>query len=354
MKFNYTALALLSVLTTSAYAQSSVNIYGIVDLSIRRASGLTDFAPNGGSWTGLSSGVDSTSRLGFRIKEDLGGGLSALAQLESGYNFDSGTTVSSTIFFDRQSWVGLGSPWGTVTAGRQTSLLADAISPIDPLGMRLASFNPSINVAALSQHGLGIGFGPSGSTTASYRLNNSIKYAAELSGVTLRLMHGFGEVVDNNAALSSNGIGAGYKIGGLVLSAAYQTFKNSTDLLTLRGSVLGAAYTFGDFRVAGIYGRSRGETSATARTDFTTLGLGGTMPLTKEIDFTLAHYKVERERTGRTEDGYSRSVAFAEYKFSKRTTAYLEADHTRWRSGFQGAGNRSRGTGFGGGVRHTF
>jgi predicted porin len=277
-----------------------------------------------------------------------------LAQLESGYNFDSGTNASSTIFFDRQSWVGLGSPWGTVTAGRQTSLLADAISPIDPLGMRLASFNPSINVAALSQHGLGIAFGATGSTTASYRLNNSVKYAADFGGATLRLMHGFGEVADDHGALSSNGIGAGYKIGGLVLSAAHQTFKNTTDLLTLRGSVLGAAYTLGDFRVAGIYGRSRGETSATARTDFTTLGLGGSMPLTQEIDFTLAHYKVERERTGRTEDGYSRSVAFAEYKLSRRTTAYLEADHTRWRSGFQGAGNRSRATGFGGGVRHTF
>ncbi|KQP13123.1 porin [Pseudorhodoferax sp. Leaf267] len=339
----------------SAQAQSSVRLYGIVDLSVRRANGLNEFAPSPTSATVMSSGLNNTSRWGLRIQEDLGGGLSAQAQLESGINAKTGAPASSTIYFDRQSWVGLGSAWGLVSLGRQTTLLADAVSPIDPLGMRLASFNPSINTAALSQHQLGVGFGASGSATGSYRLNNSIKYSGEFAGVSVKLMHSLGEVATNSDAANSTGVGLGYKLGALQLSAAHQSFRNNDDTLGLRGVVLGAAWVFdGGARLAGIYGRSRAETSATARTAQRTLGLGATVPATGLVDVTLAHYRVARERSARAGDGYGRTVAFAEYKLSKRSVAYAEADHTRWQGGFQGAANKQKATGVSAGIRHSF
>ena len=351
-----TALATLCVLAVQpAQAQSSVRLYGLVDLSVRRASGLAEFTPSAASATVMSSGLNNTSRWGIRVQEDLGDGLSAQAHLESGINAKTGAPASSTMYFDRQSWLGVGSRWGLVSLGRQTTLLADAISPIDPLGMRLASFNPSINVAALSQHQLGVGFGASGSNTGSYRLNNSIKYSGEFAGVSVKLMHSLGEVAGNGDAADSTGVGLGYKLGKLQLSAAHQRFRNNDDTLGLRGTVLGAAYTLeGGIRIAGIYGRSQAETSATARTDMRTLGLGATVPAGAQIDLTLAHYRVSRERSARADDGYGRTVAFAEYKLSKRSVAYVEADHTRWQGNFQGVANKQKATGVSVGMRHSF
>lgn len=347
--------ALCALAADSALAQSSARLYGIVDLSLRRANGLAEFTPSPTSSTNMSSGANSTSRWGLRILEDLGDGFSAQAQLESGINAKTGAPISSTIYFDRQSWVGLGSRWGLVSMGRQTSLLADAVSPIDPLGMRLASFNPSINVAALSQHQLGVGFGASGSATASYRLNNSVKYTGEVAGVNVRVMHSFGDVAGNGDASDSTGLGLGYKVGRLQLSAAHQRFRNNDDTLGLHGSVLGAAYTLaGGTRLAGVFGRSSAETSATARTSMRTLGLGATVPLGGLVDLTLAHYRVDRERSARADDGYGRTVAFAEYKLSRRSVVYAEADHTRWHGGFQGAANKAKATGVSLGLRHSF
>ena len=200
------SLCLLAAAGACAQEQGSVRLYGIVDLAVRRASGLTEFTPSNASTTTMVSGLNNTSRWGIRIQEDLGGGLSAQAQLETGINAKNGTTASSTAYFDRQSWVGLGSSLGLISLGRQTTLLADAVSPVDPLGMRLASFNPSINVAALSQHQLGVGFGETGSSSGSYRLNNSVKYSGEFNGFNLRLMHGFGEVTGNSGASTSTGV----------------------------------------------------------------------------------------------------------------------------------------------------
>ena len=354
--FTPVAVATLCMLAAhGAQAQSSVRLYGIVDVSVRQSSGLSEFTPSNLSTTAVVSGVNNTSRWGLRVQEDLGHGLNAQAQLESGIAADTGAQASSTMLFDRQSWVGLGSRWGLVSLGRQTTLLADAVSPIDPLGMRLASFNPGINVAALSQHQLGVGYGASGSATGSYRLNNSIKYSGDFGGFQLRLMHGVGEVAGNSGAYSSNGVGLGYKVGGLQVTAAYQGFRNADDTLGLRGHVLGAAYTLdGGIRVAGIFAQSRADTSATARTKMRTLGLGATVPVGAKVDLTLAHYDVSRERSARADDGYGRTAAFAEYKLSKRSVAYVEVDHTRWQGGFQGAANKARATGFSVGMKHSF
>ena len=87
-----------------AWAQSSVTVFGIVDLALRRVS-------NDGvdSLTSMASGGNATSRLGFRGVEDLGGGLSARFHLEHGLLADSGTAAVANTFWDRGAWGGLGS-----------------------------------------------------------------------------------------------------------------------------------------------------------------------------------------------------------------------------------------------------
>lgn len=212
-QFNKSVLAIgLLCVAGATQAQSSVTMYGVADLGARRASGLDAAnAASAGDANSLGSGINTTSRLGFRGTEDLGGGLKAIFNLESGWNLDAGTPNSK--FFDRASWVGLQGGWGTLSLGRQTTVVADALSGTDPLGNRFAGFNPNIQVAALSAHRLGTEYGPSGSTSGTFRLDNAIKYTGRFNGLTVRAMHGLGEQSDSSSALSGSGVGLAYEGG---------------------------------------------------------------------------------------------------------------------------------------------
>lgn len=350
-----TAAACLALMGTCAMAQTSnVTIYGIMDLGVRHATGLTAaHAPAAASTDSVGSGINTTSRWGFRGTEDLGGGMAAVFNLESGLNADVGAPANSSKFFDRASWVGLQSGWGTVALGRQTTLLADAISPVDPLGMRFASFNPNIGVTALSQHGLGIEYGSAGSNSGSYRLDNSIKYTGRWGAWTGRAMLGMGEVAGSSSARASRGLGLGYGADGLAVSGAYQTFKDA-NRRDLDATSLGAAYQWGAWRLSANAGRSKAETATGKFTVQRVLSAGATWAATSQVDLVATYYKVDRSRTGLADDGYGRWVGFAEYKLSRRTKLYAELDRTQWRRGYQGAANKASATGISAGLMHTF
>lgn len=348
-------LVSLAIAPLSALAQSSLTIYGIADTGVRYTSGLT--ASNAASPTSsaaVSSGVNTTSRVGFRGREELGGGLYALINLETGLNLDTGTPISSNKFFDRASIVGLGGGWGQVTAGRQTNLLADAISPVDPAGMRFASFNPNIATAALSNHGLGVEYGSAGSTTGSYRLDNSLKYTGRFSGLTARAMYSFGETAQGGATRSSTGAGLAYGTPTWTVSGAYQRFQTA-DQWALKAATLGASYQWERLRFALNTARSEAQTSASSsHTVQRVHSVGVTWSPHHILDLTASLYRVERERSGRVPDGYHRALLFAEYKLSRRSKLYGELDRTRWSGRFQGGQNKEAATGITAGLVHSF
>ncbi len=158
-------------------------------------------APSAASASSVVSGVNNTSRFGLRDREDLGGGLHAL------FNLETGSPANANKFFDRAATVGLDGDWGQVTAGRQTNLLADAISPADPVGMQFAAFNPNLATAASSSHGLGVEYGAAGSSSDSYQLDNALKYTGRFGPLTARAMYSFGE----NTGLDRTQWRAGYQ-----------------------------------------------------------------------------------------------------------------------------------------------
>ena len=119
--------------------------------------------------------LGSTSRWGIRGVEDLGGGLRATFNLESGINADTGASANAVTYFDRASTVGLAGAWGGVTLGRQNTILADSAGSVDPIGLRFAGLNPNIQNVSLTGHQLGVEYGTTGSTGASNRVNNSVK-----------------------------------------------------------------------------------------------------------------------------------------------------------------------------------
>src|SRR5471032_3343779 len=121
MKLKKTSVAVLTLGTFAGavHAQSSVTLYGVVDEGIlinNNVKGLHQYA--------LSQA--SSSRWGFRGTEDLGGGLSAIFNLENGFTASTGALGQGGLEFGRKAFVGLSSSqWGTLTAGRQFSVSND-------------------------------------------------------------------------------------------------------------------------------------------------------------------------------------------------------------------------------------
>src|ERR1700712_1060327 len=140
MKKSLLALAVLGAFAGAASAQSSVTLFGVVDLSANDIK-------NGNAHTqSLHS-----NRLGFRGIEDLGGGLKAGFWLEAAMSNENGTVgggngipapSNGSSIFNRRSTVSLFSPWGEIRAGRDYdasfwNLVYDDVNGANGLGQGL-------------------------------------------------------------------------------------------------------------------------------------------------------------------------------------------------------------------------
>lgn len=358
MKKKNIALALLATGCAAgpalAQSSSSVSLYGIIDVSVRAQSGLSGAnAPAGGSMGSVNSGVGPTSRWGIRGSEDLGGGLRAIFNLESTLGADVGGIGGVAGTFDRAAIVGLAGHWGAVTAGRQNTLISDSVGLVDPIALRFAGLNPNIQVTSLTGHGLNNEWGATNTKVGSNRVNNSIKYSGSFGGLTARAMYSFGETGVSASRLDTRGLGLDWRQDDLVLTSAYTQFHDASGR-TLDAANIGGAWSRGDLRLMLNYGRNKAETSDTAKTTNKILALGARYAVTPVIGLNGGYYKVDRERTGQGDDGFQRLIGFVDYQLSKRTSLFLELDTTKWKNGYQGAGNKTRASGISLGITHNF
>ena len=145
MKKSLLALAVLGAFAGVASAQSTVTLFGVVDVNARSVK-------NDGAGTRKTLSTDgiNSSRLGFRGTEDLGGGLSANFWLEGGLQPDDGTT--SKLDFRRRSYVGLKGGFGEVQAGREYTPTFWNTTIFDPFGTNGvgSSINITHNVGQLT------------------------------------------------------------------------------------------------------------------------------------------------------------------------------------------------------------
>lgn len=131
------AVAVAGVLTApAAFAQSSnVELYGRANI------GIDNYRATGGTNPNLDREsrvriFDNASRVGLRGTEDLGGGLKAIFQFESGVNVDNGSNTgqsgsvnsSSGFWTSRDSYAGLAGNWGQVTFGKQSIYWANGLN----------------------------------------------------------------------------------------------------------------------------------------------------------------------------------------------------------------------------------
>lgn len=107
-------------LVCAAQAQGAVEVYGLVDVSVKYVNNLA-----GARRVAQDSGDQQGPRLGFRGAEDLGDGLRALFVLESGIGLDTGSFAQGGLAFGRQAYVGVGSALGELSLGRQYDFMAE-------------------------------------------------------------------------------------------------------------------------------------------------------------------------------------------------------------------------------------
>ncbi|MEK6347371.1 MAG: porin [Burkholderia sp.] len=189
--------------TGAAYAQSSVTLYGIVSDSLAYLSNEAGHA----NWKTIS-GMAQNNRLGFRVLENLGGGLSAVATLENGFDVNTGKFGQGGRMFGRQAFVGLSSKqYGTLTAGRQYDVLWDYLDRIEPQALA---------------PGLATSVGSNDNIEGKFRYSNSLKYKSpEWRGLGFEAMYAFSNKAGDfqqNRAVSA---GVNYTLGNQRYALVY-------------------------------------------------------------------------------------------------------------------------------------
>jgi predicted porin len=212
-----TACAALLASASSAFAQSSVQLYGQVDEWV----GAQKF-PDGKSAAQVSGGGMSTSYWGLKGAEDLGNGYKAIFALEGFFLAQNGQygRFTGDTMFSRNAYVGVESPYGTVTAGRLTT----------PLFVSTILFNPFVDSYQFSpmvwHTYLGLGTFPTYSTdmgvTGDSGWSNAVSYSSpNFNGLTAQAMYALGNTAGENGAKKWSGQVL-YFHGPFAATAVYQ------------------------------------------------------------------------------------------------------------------------------------
>ncbi len=306
MKKSLIALAVLAA-SGAAMAQSSVTMYGVADLSLAKANGVSAQMSGNGVMN------NGNSRLGVRGVEDLGGGLKASFNFEQGINAESGATDAAT--WQRAAWLALSGGFGRFQMGR-------TLTP-SFWGVAAWELTGTANYSAVANQ-----FGFAGGPT---RNNSVFMYTTpNMGGFSGTL--GYIAKPDNggNAKVDANLI---YANGPLAVALSYNKVNSQP-----KGLALGAAYDFGMFKLAGSLQDAPGASKG-----FT---IGGTVPV-GPVALTL---DIARENgTGMKNTDF---LVEAKYALSKRTFAYA----AYYKDGDAGGGVYKTGAknSLGLGVRHNF
>lgn len=352
MKKSLIAMAVLAA-SGAAMAQSSVTLFGVMDAAVTHGSG--DVANK----TQLSSGGLTSSRLGFRGVEDLGGGLKAGFHLEAGVNADNGSASATSannqsnlasnggLTFNRRSTVSLMGNFGEVRLGRDYTPQYLSQIAFDPFG--------TVGVGAIAN----IQAAPA--YTTSQRASNSVAYhAPKMGGFYGTAMYHMGENVKNGAATEKDGNGMGFRVGyaqgPIDVALAYSESKNRAldDIKTFN---VGGSYNLGVAKIMAQYNEDkRGLATVPDGKGFL---IGGLVPMgAGEVRVSYSTYK--HDNAVGLDPKVSKFALGYVHNLSKRTALYGSYAHLTNKNGASfalggavGAANQSS-NGFDFGVKHSF
>ncbi|WP_250511491.1 porin [Caballeronia sp. GACF4] len=358
MKKTLVVASLPLVFSAAANAQSSVTLYGLIDVGIV----YTNNAASQKQWL-MSSGNIQGSRWGLRGAEDLGGGLKAIFVLENGFSIASGRLGQGGDEFGRQAYVGLQSARaGTVTFGRQYDSIAD--------------FTGVFEVADQWSPFYGAHPGDLDNMNNTNRVNNTVKFKSlTYGGFSFGGMYSLGGVAGQFNRNQVWSLGAGYGNGPLTAGIAYVNVKdpnfsyfgnNSTSSATASNMTAsrvysgyasaktqeiwtaGAAYAFGGATVGATYSNTQFKDIGTLA-GLPATGAGGdakfhNVEVNFKYQFTpalLAGAAYDYTKGYGVNDAkYHQGVIGLDYFLSKRTDVYADAIYQH-ATGTDSTGNKA-------------
>lgn len=329
MKKSLIALAALTAFAGAASAQSSVTLFGIVDVNVRTVDN-----DQVGTRTTLSQDGIASSRLGVRGVEDLGGGLRAGFWLEGAINPDTGTPGGQT--WQRRSTVSLMGGFGEIRLGRDYTPSFWNHTVFDPFGTNGVGSQTNMQTVAGSP------------ATTLVRANNTIGYfLPAMGGLYGQVQMAF----DEGATPGNEYLGGriGYAAGPVNVAGSYAMTKGmgANDLEVMN---FGASFNMGFMTLMGQFHEYKfGNNKQHTYLVGANVKLG---PGTLKASYNMS-------------DKYREAQQFAVgyvYDMSKRTALYgtfAMIDNDSGSSfvipgGKTNGGNGFESTGFEFGVRHSF
>ena len=334
---------LFSVCAACALAQSHVSLYGSLGLAVRYK---TSASPQGAhSWT-VGPSPNAAGIWGVYGTEDLGDGMKAHFNLESGFYAETGTLAYSGLGWGRESMVGLTTPYGRVDLGR-LQLQGTAAEPLlmaDPTragGSFAETLWPGLYTGA--------------------RFNEALRYRARVGPIFGSLFAAFDhQGASTRTAGRTLAATLGYADGPLYALAAYQTNHDKNDRLNEVFSV-GGTYVLGSVTLHSAYLHARREQgfmmgAVGEPLAVSALGLAANVPSVGgfSTDFVLAGithrwrpalsvkaaWYAAESKGGTlisTDSGRQKTIyAVVEYALSKRTFLEGAVDCNRWTGGWGG------------------
>jgi predicted porin len=330
-RYKSPAVAVCLAALGAAHAQSTANLYGVVDISVGsiQYSGTTGSTDNR-HITKVDSNQMVTSYIGFKGTEDLGDGLKAGFVLETFLRPDTGAsgrndttaTANADVFWARAANVYLQGGFGKLTLGRQANLLFAQVAAYNPFGGGFG-LSPAVRLT----------FGKWGNDKGDSGWSNAVTYTSPtMAGVTLTASGEAGEKTDGSES-SSYALAANYVAGPLAVGGAWQTVRSAEspklDLKAGQRQTFGlanASYDFGFAKFFAEYGKFANHGFATtSRINTTLFQLGASVPVTANSK-VLASFgqsketPVEGGTTAKTLHNIG-TVAY-DYLLSKRTDVY--------------------------------
>lgn len=338
-----------------AHAQSTVQLYGRANVSVESQK---------------VTGVDRTSvlqnnasRWGMRGSEDLGGGMKAFFQLESGFNIDTGVATNnlgqgaSGSIFNRESFAGVSGSFGTLRAGRITS----------PLYFASADYISMHNHDTGTSSDALFGFAATGVNN-----NNSIAYKTpSFGGMDVEVAYSFAAgFFPNNAAAFVEQPGSNNQTnlqvafngqwGALHLGGGFAQMTDKSGLPAIAESkdetaVIRALYELGAFTFGGYYERSKFDFGAGQRRSRNNYRLSGMYSMGAS-EFHL-NYGMADDFSGLNNSGATQWTLGYNYNLSKRTKVYAfytQLDDASQGSFYVGAANGAKFSSLAVGLRHNF
>ena len=350
MKKEILMLALSGIFSATAHAQSNVSVYGSIDAGLRYQ---TNVNAAGDGLLSMGSGNYYSNRLGFRGTEDIGGGLKARFQLESGFVSKSGALDNANgVLFNRTASVGIGGNWGSIDVGRQYTVAFRTELFLDPFNHHYTSIVPLSSGAGTTLPAAATAAGLGASSSSGVRFNNDVQYTGSFGPVTARAQYALGEIAGDASKGSAKAVGLSYAGSSLLLAGAY-TLKETATGFANRALVAG-----GGFKLKGAtfkVGQSRERQSTATAGDYQnqTTWAGFSYAVTPAVEATLAAYRSKFDSLA-SHGTRDLMLLGGVYTFSKRTNLYAEVDLNRYAGALIPATKQDRQRGVSAGINHLF